>query len=826
MNHERRNLVKRGHASEISINDDNHHITEAIGDMYGDKSRGGKRESRPLSWVKSPSAENFDHDTNLYHDNLRSISTASGRPPLAPTESNDRVPRQSNGSPISSKSPTNGFENDAASRSGSSRPPSQIATQQFPLNDIDYESSPAAVAQELSNLQAIRRMSMDVSAADPDLPALNTNSGVPSIAPNHNADPDDASRLFWVPARVHPELAPTEFKSFIEDKVSRIKRRSIGEDLKSAESTQSLSPSGSGLRRKKSMLSRQVEEPTGYKDGAERLERKRSSGQHVYSPTIANIQELETIANDPQSLVRRLSVDSTRRASEAGTEISDSEDMPILPPAPGGQTLKRSTRTKYRRGSLRKGERVSNSRRAFDKQTESETESSSGATQHDHHEDPIRPLVRVRTEPISSSHQERSSPASSISESPRDQPLNGNESPQERETKSRQLLSPQPAPNDIHPKVPVKTFHSKIASNGRTTASFSALSDSAANGIETQSSKTYEAPQSASYKSDQHLPILLHNQQIPERKSSHEPPNKFNTPVGVNVRIPGRSTSRPGILKQSPTQPTPCTTFDEIVSNPSPLPGTGSTRTDTLSFIPTLVEEKKTDRKPKEKKDAPEGGARKSSWGWLLGNEEKEKEKEEKQGLKKTRSKPVKSGDPTRFDVLQSSIDGRKGRESLILDRETTRIDEERRKESNRKTSGDKKEKDSGILSSIFGGKRRGEKEGGRKANPLRGPSPEPVVRLLKPDIDYNWTRFSILEERAIYRIAHIKLANPRRPLYSQVLLSNFMYSYLAKVQQMHPQMQVTQPVAQKRQQEPRIEDGGNDSQSAELNIYDRYHEG
>ena len=35
--------------------------------------------------------------------------------------------------------------------------------------------------------------------------------------------------------------------------------------------------------------------------------------------------------------------------------------------------------------------------------------------------------------------------------------------------------------------------------------------------------------------------------------------------------------------------------------------------------------------------------------------------------------------------------------------------------------------------------------------------------------------------------MAHIKLANPRRALHSQVLLSNFMYSYLAKVQMMHP---------------------------------------
>jgi hypothetical protein len=40
--------------------------------------------------------------------------------------------------------------------------PSDTATSSFPLNDIDYESNPAAVAQELTNLAAIRRMSMDV----------------------------------------------------------------------------------------------------------------------------------------------------------------------------------------------------------------------------------------------------------------------------------------------------------------------------------------------------------------------------------------------------------------------------------------------------------------------------------------------------------------------------------------------------------------------------------------------------------------------------------------------------------------------------------------
>ena len=118
-----------------------------------------------------------------------------------------------------------------------------------------------------------------------------------------------------------------------------------------------------------------------------------------------------------------------------------------------------------------------------------------------------------------------------------------------------------------------------------------------------------------------------------------------------------------------------------------------------------------------------------------------------------------------------------------------------------------KKEKD-GLFSSLFGGKKNKSDKETSKKHSNRGLSPEPPYRELKPDVDYNWTRFSILEERAIYRMAHMKLANPRRALYSQVLLSNFMYSYLAKVQQMHPQMNLPtsakqQQKQQKQQQQP-----------------------
>jgi len=84
--------------------------------------------------------------------------------------------------------------------------------------------------------------------------------------------------------------------------------------------------------------------------------------------------------------------------------------------------------------------------------------------------------------------------------------------------------------------------------------------------------------------------------------------------------------------------------------------------------------------------------------------------------------------------------------------------------------------------------------------------------------------------------MAHIKLANPRRELYSQVLLSNFMYSYLAKVQQMHPQMQIqTSPVPSQQKQNtgpqgtPPTKNQGSlnkkDQNNEELGTYQRYQE-
>ncbi|ORX59626.1 hypothetical protein DM01DRAFT_1381181 [Hesseltinella vesiculosa] len=52
----------------------------------------------------------------------------------------------------------------------------------------------------------------------------------------------------------------------------------------------------------------------------------------------------------------------------------------------------------------------------------------------------------------------------------------------------------------------------------------------------------------------------------------------------------------------------------------------------------------------------------------------------------------------------------------------------------------------------------------------------------------YHQNRLPIHMERAIYRLSHMKLANPRRPLHEQVIISNFMFWYLGIISQQQQQ--------------------------------------
>ena len=300
------------------------------------------------------------------------------------------------------------------------------------------------------------------------------------------------------------------------------------------------------------------------------------------------------------------------------------------------------------------------------------------------------------------------------------------------------------------------------------------------------------------------------SQPVSHRISEPEPPIEEEPSRGSRKSFSSRQNAQQATSQQQTSRssyPQSQSLNDNLAASPSLLPGSGSTRTDSLTIIPTFTqEERKSDKKSKKDRDEDASSSKGSAWKWFKSTSDEREKKKEESKRSKTKSLGERGQDNARLDVIQTSIDKNapKGRESLVLDRDNveSRLQEERKKESHRK-SDSKRDKDGSIFSSIFGGsKKKEEKErSSKKTQHLKVPE-EPVYKPLVPDVDYHWSRFPLLEERAIYRMAHIKLANPRRPLHSQVLLSNFMYSYLAIVQAMHPQMNVPISPQQKRLEE------------------------
>lgn len=773
-------IRSRNHAPHLSISDDSHHVTETIGFLYGnDNEKDPRRTSNAPSIARSSyySDQSAEEEDGISSYKNRSMHTqhspVSGQ--IQPSRINVNLARES---PLErpngvSMSPINMAREQS---------PQETAQSQFPLNDIDYESSPAAVAQELSNLQALRRMSMDVHAAgDPDLPALNPAA----IPPSPTASDDDDSRLFWVPARLHPELAPKEFKSFLESKAEQIKRRSG--DLSSLGGTpatsrsSSLSVSSTGLSRKKSMLSREVNSSAGFRDGADILERHRSMSNQS-DPNLAELGNL--VAN---SLAQR-------------PESPDGPEDFILPSVPAS-SLKRSTKTRYQRdrGGLKaRGDRTQRVTRRLPN-TDAEqppesipqipNESVEFTTPSSSDTSNIAETLAFPTSRTANSAQNFSRPATARSPSP---PYEAHHDPVSSTTFDSILGDRAGASSS--PDLSHRPRH--VVQNDR---------HSVPHIIETPPDNGQPQSHPQRHEDDDGHSIVQPQMKHPARTSSRESARV----AAPRPTMPRTHSSANVVPKQNRTDTPPLNQPQQSLTQPSPLPGV-DTNTSNLSFVPTLT----VDRQSLEKKEP-----KKSSWGWLIGKDE------EKEKAKSKSGKTSPSHDNTRLDLLQTSIDGNaRRRETIEIDRDGVRLEEERKKESQRKSSAisEKKEKDS-IFSSLFSSKKsKAEKEAKKSVARL---SPEPRAKELKADIDYSWTRFSILEERAIYRMAHIKLANPRRPLYSQVLLSNFMYSYLAKVQQMHPQMNLpTSAKHQKKQKEQQpVQAPVQSSQSEEFSTYQRY---
>ncbi|KAM5452823.1 zillion different screens protein [Microsporum audouinii] len=796
--------------AHLSISDDNHHVTEAIGYMYNDAYDGsaggsgsghgngsaGSRDSKRLSYL----SQEESISTNPINRTVQSSSSSGSGSGSGSNVNKDRLhlPARTasingvNGHGTSSRHTLSPHDSSGQQSPNLNHSPSSDGTVSFPLTDIDCQSDPATVAQELSNLAALRRMSMDVGSLDPDLPSF--GGLMSSIAPSPSADEDDASRLFWVPAHLHPGLAPKEFKSFLDSKADQIKRRS-GE-ISPTEGAALLQRQGSAnsLMRKKSLLSRQVDSSSVGKEDS--WSSKKSS--------------LEALSEEPQNQFGNFA----------------DEDAPILPPAPPGYSLRRSRRTTYRKGSLKAGERVPHSRRAARQSDISQSEgtgdsSSTKRSSTPTEELPILGLTRVSTDPTgydnatNYSRPARTKPVSL----PSGLPPSGDTSDHTPARASAPSHTQQwtPPPNE---KPAVSHHHSHSQPQPQL-----------------QKIHPIEPPRADSLRSTSSSSVQQTQPYIPERNSSHHPPPQPPPQTPLPTEPTTRASKRAGLIIPSKEAPP--------ISEPPP-----KIVAQTPSHVPNAIQErrksdeKEKDKKSKSKKDSE--GVKKSGWHWRRGaSEEKEKEKEKKKEEEakrkssKSYNKSEKPHDNARLDLLQTSIDGQpaaksKERESLILDRPDI-IDEElrpSRKEQLRKSSSPppKKEKEPSLFSSIFGGSKKkssSHDSHSRKhsRSRIRTPSPDIKYYNLKADVDYNWTRFSIMEERAIYRMAHLKLANPRRALYSQVLLSNFMYSYLAKVQQMHPHMALPTSPAQNKAKKKEMQQNHNHAQH-KTDDYSHYQEG
>lgn len=211
-----------------------------------------------------------------------------------------------------------------------------------PLQPSEYD-----IQREVEALRDIRRRSTTPGALsiDPDLPNQSPPSsptagywagqakspvhpdstggvgplddhddGIDGDAPNNPAD--DPFHLFWVPASVHPEIAPAEFRQFLKE---HARNPPPADGTPVLERSGSTSSTSSGLGRKRSMLSRQYRpsENDGVED--ERVVPLRRNRTSVYSQqgpqlTISDLQKLEELAeeasesDDPsklRSLLRR-----------------------------------------------------------------------------------------------------------------------------------------------------------------------------------------------------------------------------------------------------------------------------------------------------------------------------------------------------------------------------------------------------------------------------------------------------------------------------------------------------------------------------------------
>ncbi|KAG6335731.1 hypothetical protein ID866_3355 [Astraeus odoratus] len=513
---------------------------------------------------------------------------------------------------------------------------------------------------------------------------------------------DDPFHLFWVPARLHPEIAPAEFRNFLKEHA----RTPPPDDTATTTAvgrSNSFGHASPGLDRRRSMLSRQYK-PSEHDDVEEEkivpMQRRRSTLVHARPQlTINDLQRLEELAeeasnsDDPSKfravLRRSLSLNMAPSADAPPppaidtidniSEMPDEADAPIIVPPPG-QILRRSARTKIRK-SNQSGEgaphRFGPGRRH---RTVPSTEQriSSDLSSNDH----------ASTEPADTADQYRRPRPFS------DEPSSDNQASQRPDSFSEE------------------------------TSIYDAYVREEADLDLAQFAPSLVAP----------LPSLSLSVSAEESMSS--------TPDVQDASLRPPTSSPSSVVELQHPQP------QRPLVTPSADEGIRTGSTETLTFTPstedTLVASPSTESIALPGKSASPAP----------------KKEKDKKGL---------------FGKWGSDKNSKRAGK-----------DRDREKDSQR---GDK---ESGFFGSLFGKKKHDEQgspgysgQGRETATALLGASKSSKSYVPSPSPQpgpMGYARYPIHVERAIYRLSHIKLANPRRPLYEQVLISNLMFWYLGVI--------------------------------------------
>lgn len=605
--------------------------------------------------------------------------------------------------------------------------------------------SQVTMEREFEALRDIRRRSTahggpGTLVLDPDLPASQpkatapfspqawtADNGSPSSARSHGDDEgangdngsgaDDPIQLFWVPAHLHPELAPSEFRAFLKEhaRAPADGSTSLGRSSSAA----------SSLGRKRSMLSRQYK-PRENDDAEEEkvvpLRRNKSIFQHEGPQlTISDLQKLEELADraakseDPTQLRRLLRRSMSLNVAPSFLDqmddvpdATDDADAPIIVPPPN-QILRRTARTKIRKPNLSGdggGHRFPASRatarrksggrtKSVDAVTSPTESSSSGHGEMESQVPPIPARKRtIDTEDVSDNRRFTYTEESSIFDAYAD-------TPDDEKAPSPQRITPvTQIPTDTSPQSSISTPPTSI-STPSPASTF------------TSEPATTQQPTPSSQPS---VPIL------------HQPqPVKQIIPQQQVIQQPSRT--------------------------PSP---------DGSSTAPSSLDIQRPDSRSSATSEAP------SHMSTSTAPVDKRKEKDKKSLWKK-----VGGG-------------------------------------SDKQTKKNGKEKDTGFFGSLFGGKKKQEdppSNMGSSAGPATAAALLGVSKSNKgyspsvsPQLGNPYARYPIHVERAVYRLSHIKLANPRRPLYEQVLISNLMFWYLGVINK------ANQPAGQNQNQNQQVQ--------------------